>query len=767
MAAASSNAIVNVGRLNAFRLNAIEPGLRRVRASRLTITLDGALLKVREGSLQIHDVINDAPNTCTLTVDAATPPHVGQRLRVVSGVDPQYLLFVGRVQSAVQNHVGRSAVPHPTLEWHCEAIDDTVQSDWLRPFGAWEGVSATNVAYDLITRFMPGFLADGVQLNLPPVTLYLDGSERVNGALRLLAKLIGGYYYFENYVLHLFQGDEPGLSPDDVDGRPGQMLEDPPFAFNYDDAQIRTRCYGKGHSQPTLSAVNAGDTLIPIANAVMFTAGGGKAISEWQRLTYTGTVIGGDGALIGPGVTPAGAPTVVVIAGTGITPGAHNYAYTWVTAAGETLPSPVASITIVGGAIGAPNNASFSVSTGIQFGGPPAGTVMDYRFYISDGAGHLSPPAPGIRITSNGNRPQLNFVTTTDMAGRYVYIYRTDNNGQGWALVTIQGASAGYTQPYPPNQPAGYGQQWTDYTVSFTGGAPAAPVGGDLTQPSAVGVGAIAVGPASVTARRLYRTAAGQTALKFLGILNDNTQTQFGDVGPDGVLGAVAPGVDTSGLQMPAGQVLPGAPTIPVSGTAWARAAGGWAVIGNGQQVIRYTGISGNTITGIPASGAGAIAAAVNYNSTISGAPMLIGVAGLGAALILGAPVNIWVQVDDTSAQAALAARVGGSGIIENLIVDERRGEPSLTAICVADVAMYGYAILTARYTTFDPKSRSGRQVRINLPTIGITNQYLVLQDVTITQGDGPPQFTCIASTVRTSFEDLLRRLVGTLEEGF
>ena len=114
----------------------------------------------------------------------------------------------------------------------------------------------------------------------------------------------------------------------------------------------------------------------------------------------------------------------------------------------------------------------------------------------------------------------------------------------------------------------------------------------------------------------------------------------------------------------------------------------------------------------------------------------------------------------------AAAQRVGRR-IDLGRILDERRGEPSLTAICVADVAMYGYAILTARYTTLDPKSRSGRQVRINLPTIGITNQYLVLQDVTITQGDGPPQFACIASSVRTSFEDLLRRLAGTLEEGF
>ena len=171
------NAILNRGRLNAFRLNSIDPALKAKRDAVLRVTLDGVPLRVRWQTLSIRDVINDAPNTCRLVVDAATPPTVGKRLRVTLGVDPSFLLFVGPLQAARQTYAGRAA----TLEkaWDCEAVDDTNRADWRRPFGAWEGVSASQMAADLVSQFAPGFTAAGVQAGLPPVTVYLAGSERM------------------------------------------------------------------------------------------------------------------------------------------------------------------------------------------------------------------------------------------------------------------------------------------------------------------------------------------------------------------------------------------------------------------------------------------------------------------------------------------------------------------------------------------------------------------------------------------------------------
>jgi hypothetical protein len=775
MAVASNYALLNVGRLNAFRLNYLPAALQAQRDQALTITLDGVPLRVRRGSLQIHDVVNDNPNTATFLVDNATPPTVGGRVKVVLGVDPAYTLFVGRLQASVATFVGKPS----NDEWQCEAIDDTTRADWQRPFGAWVNVSASTVAQQIVSTYCQGFTTAHVQAGLPAITIYLDGTERVNGALRLIAKLIGGYYYFEDYDLHLFVGDEAGIPDPDTIFAGAKFLRDPPIATTTDDSQIRTRCYGKGHAEPTISAVNATDSAIPIANAVMFNPLGGLAISEWQRLTYGSTSIGGTGALVGPGVTPSAPPVAALAAGAGVTVGAHQYAYTWLTAAGETLPSPLATIN-VSGILARPTVAP----TFLGHGGPggnnnvdplqsgawaPGDTVeIGYSYATSNVTTSFTPMSPTISVIAvqspyyyhvPGDSAKSIYVSLPVSANaqvKYLQVWHRVNGG-AWRWWQGPENHPEYLNPYPfeLQNPAYY---------SASGATP--PVS-DVTF-AQVNLSGISTGPAGVTSRKVYRTAANLTALKLLATLADNTTVAYLDALADGSLGAAPPGADTSALPQPAGQVLPGAAVIPVSGTGWARAAGGWAVIGNGQQVIRYTGISGNTLTGIPATGAGAITAAVNYNSTITGAPMLLGVSGLGAALIAGAPINIWVQVDDTGAQAALAARVGGTGIVENLIVDERRGEPSLIAICNADLAQFGRPIVTCRYTTFDPKSRSGRLVRISLAEPPI-DTLLMIQDVTI-DWPGPsarPRFAVVASSQRMTLEDMLRRLVGTLEEGF
>src|SRR4030095_6992809 len=181
----------------------------------------------------------------------------------------------------------------------------------------------------------------------------------------------------------------------------------------------------------------------------------------------------------------------------------------------------------------------------------------------------------------------------------------------------------------------------------------------------------------------LYRTAASASGLQLLTTLADNTTTTFLDALADAALGAIPPASDASGLAHPPGQVPAGSPTLIVAGAAAFRSAGGWAVIGNGQQVIRYTGTTGNALIGIPASGIGSIVASISYNSTVTAAPLLIGVpaSGEGAIVYLvhkGDDVNLWIQMDDAAAQAAVAAlftsAAGGphSGIIEDVIQDRR-----------------------------------------------------------------------------------------------
>ena len=158
----------------------------------------------------------------------------------------------------------------------------------------------------------------------------------------------------------------------------------------------------------------------------------------------------------------------------------------------------------------------------------------------------------------------------------------------------------------------------------------------------------------------------------------------------------------------------------------------------------------------------------MSYNSTVTTAPILSGVTGIVLPLIKGAPVNLWIQRDDLAAQADLMAREGGGdGIVEHRIVDERRGEASLVALCNADLAQYSRSLVTVTYATRDLKTVSGKPIVINL-TNPLINETLTIQQVTITELDTvpglAPRFSVIASSIRFSLEDLLRRMTSTLE---
>jgi hypothetical protein len=872
-----------------FRLNYLTPALRAERETWTFFRLNDLPVKVRYQSVTIHDVINDAPNTCTLTVDAATPPTVGQRLVIRINSNAPRTLFAGPLQT-----VGLTfeLQPHQTV-YPCQAIDDTPLANRKLPYGQWVNTSATTVAQWLVATFAPGFTAGAVQAALPPVSVNFDTTEGMDGCLRQLAKLIGGYFYWEDRVLHLFTDETTDL-PDPIDALHPFLLE-PAVAVSTDTSQVRTRVYGKGYAEEVIADVAANDTIIPVSNAVMFNPAGGQAVSETQRLRYTGTDPGGSGSLVGPGIGPAASPALALLDGVGVTPGAHwytvtfqtaagesligpgnvitvgtrppptirptihplefiaaggvdlgdhSYAWTDNTATGETLPGPVGNITVRAltppptNIAPIPNGLTASF-LGLPYGKWIAGAQVafyytyasrdDYGAWANDTALSIaSSPitlqqyagfAAGIYMPPNVIVPQ-----SADPYVTYIHLWgfvvsgpngadtvlrfagsAANNYGTGGSAPIIPGYNDNNNNPYPgtgnPNlkkvtlsvpatgdpavtarnvyrTPAGspqlkYLQTIGPGAVNIVDTLPDASLGVNvITTPTAaaarVALSGIPLGASTVTARNLYRTVAGGAPpYKRLATLADNTTTIYTDAIADAGLGVNAPAADTSGLKQPDGVVLAGAPTIVVAGAAWARPLGGWAIIGNGQQRIRYTAISGNTLTGIPATGPGAITATVAYNSTITAAALLLGMTGLVRALIQGAPINLWVQRDDPAAQAALTARDGTDGIIEHLITDERRGETSLAQLCDADLQQYAYPIQTVPYATRDVKTKSGKPITIALATPAI-NLTLTIQDVTITEINlAPrlnPRFTVTASSVRFSLEDILRRLGASLD---
>ena len=225
-----------------------------------------------------------------------------------------------------------------------------------------------------------------------------------------------------------------------------------------------------------------------------------------------------------------------------------------------------------------------------------------------------------------------------------------------------------------------------------------------------------------------------------------------------------APTGDTSGLQQVPGQVPAGSNSMVVANTGVFESAGGWAIIGNGEQVIRYTGKGSNTLTGIPSTGIGAIVAAVAYNSTVTGAPMLTGVAGITAALVKGDEIYLVVRREDATQAAALADMVNiGPGWREEWVQNRRLSITEARARADATLALRPLEDVTVTYRCRDTRTSSGKTITVNLgPPTNVSGTFKI-QSVSISNfrpfPHQLPTYTVTASSRRFSFKDWLRRM--------
>jgi hypothetical protein len=842
------------------------------------ISIGGAdvTARVRKQGVTIHDILNDAPNTASLVVEGAAPA-VGQSLRITLNAGA-HLLFAGQVQTVDQSF----GVDPAVVAWAVTAIDDTAQANARRPFGTWVTTSATTIAQAITETYAPGFSAGGIAGGLPAVSIIFDGADPFIACLTRLASLIGGYAKIEDHTVYLFQVDTTA-PPDPIDAT-HRFLFDPPISAIIDSSQLRTRVYGKGYGESITADLLAGETLVPIENGAQFPPAG-QAIAgtkadaaQSEKLAYTGRELSAGGTLVGPGAAPTTAPGLSLAGGTGVESGVHDYAFVYVTAAGRSLPSPRAAITV--GALAPPPTALtanppisgpgnqltpgshryyvlFRTATGTTLPGPVSnsvtavGGVGDPGNYAGNAGASGYPTGTGLtpgvtyhwrftfRRDSDGAETALSVKTfvlagadiiapslltgacnvdaggIVPPAGYNLAWYRSDG-GASYKRVTVfayynagggtnfyDGSNASTLGAAPPstNTTARQSSQLTNIpvsasplvthvdlyrefnnagaatarfltsqvngTTSIYDGLPNASLGGLMPSSNTTTANQVNVtwpaGPTAVTNIELFRTPIGSTELKKFAAAAGNAAGSVVDATPDASLTTTAPTSDTSGLTQPSGQVNPGAPALPVASTSPFRAAGGWVALA-GDQVVRYTGITGSTLSGIPAAGAGAITTTVIYGAPAIPAPMLTGVTGITGPYLKGAALHLWVQRDDLDAQAQQAARAGGDGIVEHLLVDTRRGLDSLVARCDADLARFARPLVTVAYATRDIKTKSGKPVVIDLASPAI-HETLTIQDVTITDIDQvpgvAPRYTVTASSVRFSLEDTLRRLIA------
>lgn len=874
-------AVLGTARLNNFRLDYLSAALFAIRETRVRILVHelDVSARVRRDGLTIQDDINDTPNTAAFRIEGAAPS-VGETVRITLNSNTPRLLFNGTLEAVDLTYEGRP----DQLVWACSAQDDQARVAAYLPFGTWTTVSATTVVQALVSTFAPAFTASHVEAGLAPVSVIFDGSEGFGGALAQIAKLVGGYYYWEDGDLHFFL-EEWTDAPDPIDAT-HPFLDEPPITIRRDKSQLRTRVYGRGHGESLLSDVATSETILPVSNAeAWFSAGGGRAITDDLRLTYTGVQGGGLGAPVGPGAQPSVAPLLAPAAGTGLGTGVYKYAFTFGTATGESVPSPLGTVTT--GPISAPTTLP-TLPAGPNIGpGPDAGTHY-YGVSFVAGSGEtlatistntvttydLSAPAAGsvytptgltvtpagwaagqvIRVrftasTSAGGETtigaELSFTIQTNPSfpgtfwapgiaapalptgAHYETAYGSRDGGASWHVVATAlwqggGTSFFYNTSHPtldaaagppgvnlaavhtvpittiPIGPPGttarkiyrtvagaayaYGNfktvatlgdntttNYTDTVADASLGA-AAP-SSNTTLLNTVNISGIATGPSGTTARTVYRTIVNGSQLKLLSTLANNTTTTLVDSTADGSLGANAPTGDTSGLTTATGLVAAGATVLLTANASPFVATGGWVLVGGA--LVRYTGVSGNSLTGIPATGIGALINSVNYGERVQAVSALTGVAGLTRALLRGATIHVWVQRDDPTAQSVIAAAEGttarpSTGVYEYLVSDERRNESSLTALCDAYLTLFSYPIVTVNYDTRDVKTKSGKPIVIDLASPPI-DESLTIQSVTITEidlADGlAPRYHVTASSVQYTLEALLRSLTGLVQD--
>ena len=697
-------------------------------------------------------------------------------------------LFAGRILRDTHGYTGTPANGHDAVH----IIDHTWDLTRGTITQRWTYTSMTVIAQAIIAHAGRGFTAVGVEAGLPVLEEFTVTDRTHAQALGALCRRLDGCSWKPSYHKDIRLGVSPEASQTDpTDLTPASALVTGMTGFQV------TRDLGPAiNQQPVegggvnaLADVPVGETTLPVQNVGWYTPSGGTVACGPQLLTYTGLHDGGTGALVGPGVSPSAAPSLTLAAGAGVESGEHEYVYTWVTAAGETLPSPLGSVTT--GSVAAPATTPTIGTPTTAFAGADGGS-HDYEATFVTALGETTPSpisaaavvtfalaAPTAAPTHVGwatgsldaNANYKYAVTNVNAVGETLpgplladftfgaftaiqisvplgpqgttsrKVYRTVGGGAQLKLLTtianntstflatdgLADGSLGANAPTSSTATSG-GAGSVPLTALPIGGAmvtsrklyrrfngagtfklvttianntattyldtvPNASLGADAPVANTAGgnqvaLSGIAVGPATTTQRKVYRTAAGLSQLKLQQTIANNTDTVgVTDATADASLGANVPTGDTSGLTQPSGQVNPGSTTLIVSSTAFASATGGYAIIGNGT-VIRYTGTSGGTLTGIPATGVWAIPAAVTYNSTVTAAPALLGIPASGDgsiryAIKAGDPVNLRVVVEDLPAQATIAALLGGGDdgiIVGDLIQDNRLSETEARA---------------------------------------------------------------------------------------
>jgi hypothetical protein len=524
-------ALGGVARGGAFRAGAVPPKLFvSVGGIHRAYGQSGTSYRVRD--LTVDDTLGEVPNTCRFTAIGFTPT-VGMDVIITLGsMNSLTREFGGQILNVEQTYLADNP---DNQAWNVSAIDYTWGLGKRKVAKKYTSTTIAVIAADLIASYASGYTVT-VEATFGATTI--DEFSATNDDLPdVLSRLVarGGGYWLCDYfkVVRLFTSDTSSTAPTQLTAAHPTMRD---LQVSRDLSQMITRVYFEGMGSTATATVAPGDTILPVASIDMFPSGGGLIVSGPQRISYTGHTE----------VSPLSAPTATIANGSGVDTGAHSYGYTYTTVAGETLPSPLATITT--GPLSAPATA---VSANASGGG-----------LSSLGSGAYQYAVTFVTAVGETTASASTSATTVAMAAPgLVYIGDQGNGGSALGAGVYQYAAtfvtaSGETTPGPV------------YNVGTLEAGHYFFVGADST---------LEIGPAGTTARKIYRTAVNGSQLKLVGTVSDNTSRFYGnDTLPDASLGANAPTSNTAGVQVVALSSIPtGTSGVVTSRKVYRTAAGG------------------------------------------------------------------------------------------------------------------------------------------------------------------------------------------------
>jgi hypothetical protein len=617
-------AVLGDARLGRFRLNTVRMG--QPLPMRLSVNGTNRTKQFDRESLRIIDAIESEQNTASLEVFGFTPA-VNQEI-VISRYDGRgnEREFRGAITEV---HQLRWKLSQGRVVFKLSCGDWTPRLRERLITAKYSSTSATTIAQAIAALAPSGFTSTArIETGLANVDTQFK-EQSLDDALTQLARLVGGRWYVSLDKEIVFRvsaetADLPLLVY--ASNKRFYQLE---HISNIDQIWNKIRVEGRGSTVPT--PVGAGETIIPLEDSTDFGSGATyHANVNNQRITYTGKSAGGAGSKISGREIVPDACTAAVSSGTAgnLSVGAYKYKVTHVVAGGESEKGQESnSVTISG--VDAPGS-------GMTGTGATGGSLVDggdyYHWVTFVTAAGETTPSPALNTDLAAGKTQINLSSIpTSSDGRVTKrrIYRISVTAGDSAHVS----NAKLVATINDNSTTSI----NDATADGSLGAVAPTV--NTTGSGQINLTGIPTGPTGTTARKIYRTAAGGSEFRLAATISNNSATTHTDNVGDSSLGGLIPesstvGVVAGDVRLPVqdytqfsasgGWVKAGGQTIKFTGTSATLDEGSLTGVPASGAGSITAPLPHDTpvlvpphISGVPASGAGSLSEALQAGDEV------------------------------------------------------------------------------------------------------------------------------------------------------